>query len=124
MTWICEWVLHMHLILATFKHKFIYDQAINPKISLVLSASRGTIFQSCRSNTSQVIYIDIYIYILEVKKSDVHTTSLQIQSHNLWQNRISDIKPRSCDSNHIKKLSIPFDAIIFFSIITKLENTV
>ena len=112
----------MHLILATFKHKFICDQAINPKISLVFSASRGTIFQSCRSNTSQVIYI--YIYILEVKKSDVHTTYLQIQTHNLRQNRISDIKPRSCDSNHIKKLSIALDDIIFFSIITILENAV
>ena len=35
--WICEEVLYTDLILATFKkHKFICDQAINPKISLVL----------------------------------------------------------------------------------------
>ena len=38
--------------------------------------------------------------------------------------QISDTKPRSRASNHIKKLSIPLDATIFFSIITKLENTV
>ena len=34
--WICEEVLYTHLILATFKNKFICDQAINPKLSLVL----------------------------------------------------------------------------------------
>ena len=38
--WICEEVLYTYLILATFKNKFICDQAINPKISLVFELAR------------------------------------------------------------------------------------
>ena len=115
--WICEEVLYTHLILATFKSKFICDQAINPKISLVLVQVMVPYFKAVSQTQAK-----LYIYPWS-QKSDVHATSLQIQSHNLWQNRIFDIKPRSCDSNHIKKLSIALHAI-FSQLFTILENTV
>ena len=60
--WICEEVLYKHLILATFKNKFICDQAINPKISLVLVQVMVPYFKAV-SQTQAKLYIYIYIHI-------------------------------------------------------------
>ena len=57
--WICEEVLYTHLILATFKNKFICDQAINPKISLVLVQVMVPYFKAV-SQTQAKLYIYIY----------------------------------------------------------------
>ena len=56
--WICEEVLYTHLILVTFKsHKFIYDQAINPKMSLVLVQVMLPNFKAVGQTQAKLLYL-------------------------------------------------------------------
>ena len=76
--WICEEVLYTHLILATFKNKFICDQAINPKISLVLVQVMAPYFKAVSQTQAKFIYN--LSWLLESKNSLIYC----FVNPNLW----------------------------------------
>ena len=85
--WICEEVLYTYLILVTFKnHKFICDQAINPKISHISASCVTKCDQACENRAYLHIKFDL-IFEFQLTISFEVQMLLQSNLHALFINQ-------------------------------------